>query len=276
MSARAVSPFSPRLFGAHLLMLVALAATIALGVWQYNVSHQHKVDQQTQLAHAAPRLLTDVMGGNDAFPASGVGVPVIVAGTWVPAETVFVSGRDHGDETGYWVATPVEVDGTKSAIYVVRGWTRSTSQVPAAPTGATRLVGWLQPSDQTDTTSDEAPTDDVLPALDMATLINHVHGDLFSAYVVGADHQAGWPASAAPVNDGSARLASVPEPALPKADTSTGLRNFLYAIEWWLFGIFAIYIWWRYVSDVTRPAPDEDDEGAPEESSQDRPVRSDV
>jgi len=282
MSERAVSPFSPRLWGAHLLMLLVVAAAVALGLWQYGVSHQHKVDAAAKLAHADPRLLTDVMGGNDAFPGSQVGRPVLVTGTWEPAETIFVSGHDHAGESGYWVATPVEVDSTKSAIYVVRGWTRSPDAAPAAPHGATRLVGWLQPGDQTAAT-DADRSDDVLTSLDIATLISRVDGDLFSAYVVGADHQADWPASAAPVNDGSAGLADVPAPALPQADASTGLRNFLYAIEWWLFGVFALYIWWRYVADMTRPAPPaggpEDgssEEGTPEEASQDRPVPSDA
>ena len=29
----------------------------------------------------------------------------------------------------------------------------------------------------------------------------------------------------------------------------TGLRNLLYAIEWWFFGAFAAFIWWRWVRD---------------------------
>jgi len=279
MTEPVVSPFAPRLWGAHLLMVVAVAAAVALGLWQYGVSHQHKLDQQAKLAHATPRPLTEVMGGNDPFPGTQIGRPVMVAGTWEPGETVFVSGHDHGGRSGYWVATPVKVDTTQSAIYVVRGWVRTPGLAPADPTGNTRLVGWLQPSDQADSAEDGSSTrarGEVIGSLDMATLIGRVKGDLFSAYVVGADHQADWPASAAAVNDGSSGLASVPAPALPKADASTGLRNFLYAIEWWLFGLFAIYIWWRYVSDVTRAAPPGEEEGAPEEASQERPVASDA
>ena len=29
------------------------------------------------------------------------------------------------------------------------------------------------------------------------------------------------------------------------------MRNLLYALEWWVFGGFAVFIWWRYVRDVT-------------------------
>ena len=37
--------------------------------------------------------------------------------------------------------------------------------------------------------------------------------------------------------------------SLPKAETFTALRNLLYAIEWWVFGGFAVYIWWRWCRD---------------------------
>ena len=35
----------------------------------------------------------------------------------------------------------------------------------------------------------------------------------------------------------------------PPAGRFTALRNLLYALEWWVFGAFAAFIWWRYVRD---------------------------
>lgn len=275
------SVFSPRLWGAHLAMLVVVAATVALGLWQYGVSHQHKADQVAQLAHATPRPLTKVMGANDPFPGDQIGRPVLVTGSWEPDGTVYVSGHAHDGREGYWAATPLELEGGDAAVYVVRGWTASVQRAPAPPTGTARLVGWLEPGDSAQDTTEDATGDSdagdaVVASLDIASLIDHVDVDLFSAYVVGADHQADWPASASPVNDGSAGLADVSAPALPKADATTGLRNFLYAIEWWLFAVFAVYVWWRYVRDVTRPAPAGDDGEPAEEDTQDRAVTSDL
>ena len=43
---------------------------------------------------------------------------------------------------------------------------------------------------------------------------------------------------------------------LPDAGTLTGLRNFLYGLEWWVFGGFAVFLWWRYVQEVTTAAPE--------------------
>ena len=39
---------------------------------------------------------------------------------------------------------------------------------------------------------------------------------------------------------------------LPPAGTFTGWRNIAYAIEWWLFAAFALFLWWRFVRDSTR------------------------
>ena len=38
---------------------------------------------------------------------------------------------------------------------------------------------------------------------------------------------------------------------LPGADSTTALRNLLYAIQWWVFGAFVCLMWWRWlVEDV--------------------------
>jgi hypothetical protein len=39
--------------------------------------------------------------------------------------------------------------------------------------------------------------------------------------------------------------------ALPEPSRFTGVRNLLYAFEWWVFGAFAGFIWWRWRRDAT-------------------------
>ena len=36
---------------------------------------------------------------------------------------------------------------------------------------------------------------------------------------------------------------------MPEVGTFTALRNLLYAFEWWFFGAFAAFVWWRWVRD---------------------------
>jgi surfeit locus 1 family protein len=37
--------------------------------------------------------------------------------------------------------------------------------------------------------------------------------------------------------------------ALPEPDAFTSLRNLFYALEWVVFGGFALFLWWRWSRD---------------------------
>jgi len=92
-------------------------------------------------------------------------------------------------------------------------------------------------------------THDTQRRSDIADVVQHVDQDLYGAFVIDREPGAGL------------RAATVEQ--LPDAGTTTGLRNFLYGLEWWVFGGFIIYIWWRHMLDVTKPAPEKDaQEGA--------------
>jgi surfeit locus 1 family protein len=232
------SPLAPRWWGAHLLALVLVGTAVALGVWQYDAWQAHRTAEAADITHAAPLPVTEVLGPDDPFPGDRVGQPVTVSGTWVPGGTVYVSGRARDGVDGYWVVTPLAVDGGDgSALPIVRGWVADPDQAPAAPTGTATVTGWLQPSEGTGAV-DEDPSDDVLPQLRIADVIQHVDQDLYGAYVVATEAEPGL------------RAADLEQ--LPEAGTFTGIRNLLYAIEWWFFGLFAAFIWWRWVIDTTR------------------------
>lgn len=233
---------SPRLWGAHALMLVCLCAALGLGLWQLGSWQAQREQAARDLTDAAPIALADVIGPDDPFPGAYVGQPVELAGTWVPDGTVFVSGREYDGAAGYWVVTPLAIgDASAPAVPVVRGWVADPAEAPAAPTGEARLVGWLQPTEGTGAV-DPDPHDDVLPQLRTADVIQHVDQDLYGAYVVDRGSAPG--------------LERATLEQLPDAGMFTGLRNFLYSLEWWVFAGFAVFIWWRYVRDVTRVEPD--------------------
>jgi hypothetical protein len=53
-------------------------------------------------------------------------------------------------------------------------------------------------------------------------------------------------------------LAAVTPAHLPGPDSSSGLRNLLYALQWWVFGAFALFMWWRWVEEEIlgrKPSP---------------------
>lgn len=242
--------WSPRLWGAHALMVVCFSAAIGLGLWQLAAWQEHRERAARDLTNAEPIGLAEAMGPDDPFPGQLVGQPVELAGEWLPDGTVYVSGRELDGTEGYWVVTPLAVGGAgEPAVPVVRGWVTDPTEAPAAPAGEGAVVGWLQPTEGTGAV-DEDPTDDVLPQLRTADVIQHVDQDLYGAYVVAHDAEPGL------------EQASLEQ--LPDAGMFTGLRNFLYSLEWWCFAAFAVFIWWRYMRDVTTGASqgqpaDEDD-----------------
>lgn len=232
------SKLAPRFWGAHLLALVCVGVAVGLGVWQYGAWQAHREAEAVDLTDAAPMPLAEVMGPDDPFPGDRVGQPVTVAGTWVPSGTVYVSGREHDGEDGYWVVTPLTVEGADAALPVVRGWTPAVGSAPAPPEGEAEIEAWLQPGEGTGQADDD-PSDDVVPQVRIADLIQHVDQDLYGGYGV-----------ATVPGDG---LEAADLEQLPEVSATTGLKNLLYAVEWWVFGLFAAFIWWRWVREVTEP-----------------------
>lgn len=250
--------WSPQLWGAHLLALVLLAGTVGLGLWQLGVWREHRTSATHDATRSAARPLSEVMGPDDPFPGLMTGHPVTLQGEWVPSGTVYVSGRVADGVEGYWAVTPLAVGGAgKPAMPVVRGWVKDPASAPEPPTGSAALTGWLQPPEGSADLTDDDPTDDVLPQLRIADVIQHVDQDLYGGYVVDREPGAGLQ---------RAELAQ-----LPQAGTFTGLRNFLYGLEWWVFAGFVVYVWWRHVRDVTRGPTGA---GPPEKAPQDDAVPS--
>lgn len=225
---------SPRYWGGHLLMLVCVGIATGLGFWQLDAWSSHRAAEARDISQADPTPLADVMGGDDRFPGEHDGRPVSLEGRWLADDTVFIANRGHDGRTGYWVVTPVLVDDADSAMPVVRGWS-ATPEAPALDTDRAAVTGWLQPSEGSGK-RDEDPTDDVLPEMRTASLVEKVDEDLYGAFVVTRD-------------DVEAGLEPVAATSIPDVSSNTALRNLLYAIEWWLFAAFAFFIWVRWCRD---------------------------
>ena len=123
------------------------------------------------------------------------------------------------------------------------GWTdRAGTGVVTPPTGDSTVVARIQPAEQDDST-DEDPDDDVLPSLRIPDFVPRLDQDLYSAFVI-LDEPAALRGSLEPVTAA----------ALPSPPASTGLRNLLYAVQWWVFGAFAVAVWWRWSRDELEAA----------------------
>lgn len=221
--------------GAAALTLVLVAIAGWLGFWQYDAWQASRDAEARDLTALAPVPLTDVMGNDDPFPGPDLGRPVEASGEWLDGG-FWVADREKGGEPGYWAVAPLQVG--DAAVLVVRGWAAEPDTDLLAASGPADVTGWLQAPEGSLVTDDD-PTDDVFPEIRVADAVQRVDIDLYSAYLIGQEPAAGLEA---------AELAALPEPS-----RSTGIRNLLYAFEWWVFGGFAAFIWWRWRRDATAP-----------------------
>jgi cytochrome oxidase assembly protein ShyY1 len=237
-------------------MLVAVALAVGLGLWQFGAWRGHRDDAVQHLSDTAPVPLVSVMGGDSPFPGDDVGRPVSLTGTWV-GPTEYIEGRPLNGRIGYWVVGAVLVNGSHSAIPVVEGWSARPSATVLS--GDVRVTGWLQASEDSGP-YDANPNDDVLPTMTIASLVAKYPVDLFSGYVVGRTFSAAGP--------GTSSVPTIPHvrpEVVPSISGLTALRNLLYALQWWVFGGFAVFVWAGWCRDVLHPPEPEPDEPEPDE-----------
>ena len=111
-------------------------------------------------------------------------------------------------------------------------------------------MAWLQPPEGTGEV-DPDPGDDVLPQLRIADAVQHVDQDLYGGLRgrCRPGRPGHWPVGSAATNPGTEGLSPAHVDQLPDAGRFTAVRNLLYAFEWWFFGLFAGFIWWRWVRE---------------------------
>jgi surfeit locus 1 family protein len=234
----------PAMFVLHLPAAVAVVAAFLLGQWQVGAWQEHRENRSAELAEVEPRPLADVMGPDDPFPGDAMGRPVTATGGWLTRSTVYVADKDHDGTRGFWLVTPLSTCGAADvdcaepvALPVVLGWTPTVESAPQPPTGTVDATGWLQPGEGAGA-GDGDPTDDVLPTLRVAELLQRLDGDVYGGYLI-LDEPA----------EARAGLEPVTPESLPPVPTFTALRNLLYGIEWWLFAGLAVFLWWRWSRD---------------------------
>lgn len=218
-----------RAIGLGVLALALMAAMGALGLWQLGAYDKHQAESaKTRLAQP-PVPLDEVLGPDSPFPADGVGRPVIVRGSYDARDQFYV--RDvPGAGSTYAVVTPMRT-AAGSMILVVRG--ASPTAHAQVPSGAVTVSGVLQPSQPRGAPLDRSRVTD---GLRIASVLNSVQGDLYAGYVVLTESH---PAETLP---------PVRSP-LPDPSRWAGVRNLLYAIQWWVFAAFVGFMWWRIVHD---------------------------
>ena len=222
----------PRWLLWHGALVVVLVAFTLLGLWQLD-HFEHHARSRADRPVAAIDAVTHPGGrlAND-----DVARRVTAVGTYDDALTRLVPGREHDGRTGFLVVTPLRT--TSGILPVVRGWVPSRSSAAAtAPAGEVTLTGRLQGSENSEQSAvdpaEALPDDEVGYVATFALLET-------------------WPFSPRSVYDGYVvATREVPEgaatPDRVEAQRPSGgvgrWRNLAYALNWWLFGVAALFFW---------------------------------
>ncbi|WP_307827929.1 SURF1 family protein [Nocardioides sp. SYSU D00038] len=229
---------------------VALLATGAwwLGQWQFDRLEDRKADNAVVRANEdrPPAPVGDVLtvGGEVADDAEWR--LVSATGSYDAERTVVVRYRTRDGASGVDVVVPlVTADGT--ALLVDRGWVetdpRGTERddVPPPPSGEVEVVGWVRADGSGDSTAVD----------DLST--RAVDSDRIGE-AVGLPVYGGWVELKSEDGEPAEGLEPV---ELPELDNGP---HFFYGLQWWFFGVLAVFgflylLWdeWRHGPRSDRP-----------------------
>jgi surfeit locus 1 family protein len=212
------------------LGIAVAAGMIAMGYWQLEVYRDQGQAAAERRASAPPVSLSSVVRAG-APVKDGYGRSVTFQGTYDPALQLLVPVEDRTDQ--FRVLSGLrQADG--SLVAVVRGVVFETATAPPPPSERVNQVGVLLPSEEH------------VPEADLGS------GQMASVRLPALAQQ--WPG---PLIDGFVTLSSADaarqgltpaEWQLP--ETRGRLRNGAYAMQWWLFAAFTLFLAFRIARDL--------------------------
>ena len=125
---------SPRFWLIALAALLVAGSTFSLGQWQLRRAAQ-KEALQSAIRSQDNLPLLDNQGLTTEKNAAGIlHRKALLKGTWLAEHTVYLDNRPMNGKTGFFVVTPLALEGSAQVIFVQRGW------VPRDFTDRTRLA----------------------------------------------------------------------------------------------------------------------------------------
>lgn len=134
-----------------LAALLVAGGTFSLGQWQLRRAAQKEALQAAIASSAAlapldARALAGMPRMGDALHRR-----VLLQGVWQPARTVYLDNRPMAGRTGFWVLTPLALQGSDRVVLVQRGWAardfhdRTRLPTVTTPAGVVTVEGRIAP-----------------------------------------------------------------------------------------------------------------------------------
>ncbi len=233
--------FNRRWWWKTLLVLLAMGVMVRLGLWQLDRLEQRRAANATLLARLEAAVI----------PVDGVTLPgtpeeladrrAVVTGTYDYGRQILIKNRFYQEQPGYWVVTPLRIQGSEQAILVVRGWIpldlADPSRWPEFQEGTDEalqtLEGYLQPGQKPPPGAQSEVPETFQREwfrLDIAAIQTQMPYPLLPVY---------FQAAAEPGRSFQALPVRLPAPAM---ELSEG-NHLSYALQWFSFALIAALVY---------------------------------
>lgn len=204
--------------------LAAAGVMLWLGLWQMQVFEDKENSSAQARAALPPVALLDNVA-TDGTPGDVYGRQVRVTGQYLPDQQVLVT--DHAG--GVRVLTALQVPDGR-VLPVVRGAAVPGRQPPAPPSGTVDVVGVFLPS--------EPGTDSPIGSVRLPTLAQQWPQQLLPGFVT--------------LNPDGAAAQGLDQAPLTLLGGEGSWQNYGYALQWWVFAAFALFMTVRFVRAIGR------------------------
>ena len=125
--------------------------TLSLGFWQLSRASEKRALQMAVDANADLPGLTEQALAGLPDPAKALFQPADLRGRLVPERTVFLDNRPMDGKVGFYVVTPLRLEGSAAVVLVQRGWVprnfvdRTAVPLVPTPSGVVQVTGRIAP-----------------------------------------------------------------------------------------------------------------------------------
>jgi surfeit locus 1 family protein len=134
-----------------LATLIGMGTTVALGRWQLSRAAE-KEALQASMDGQGSQVIVDTAGlTSTTDPMRLVHQHARVRGQWLADQTVYLDNRQMNAKVGFFVLTPLQLEGSAQVVLVQRGWVQRNfeqrEKVPAieTPAGTVSVEGRMAP-----------------------------------------------------------------------------------------------------------------------------------
>ena len=221
-----------------LVVLAGVVLLASLGFWQWGRGQQRTALHEAQAARESmpPVTLQELLAVREGDTRL-LQRPVAVRGEWLAGRTIFLDNRQMNSVPGFYVVTPLRLEGSQTVVLVQRGWVqrnfmrRDLLPEIQTPTGTVEVRGRLAPPPAKLYAFDGKESGPIRQNLDLNGFRLETGLPLLPISV----QQTG------PASEGLLRQ-------WPQAGSGAE-KNYGYAFQWWAMAatLAILYVWFQFI-----------------------------